>query len=396
MPYAPHRKKRSDDDMSYENPALGQEQWESKQEQRESEKKLAEADTDKDTDTDTDAVPEEAEKRYWHMGFYGGMEIELSPWRERLTFIHEYPLTKKSLVADMLIIKKPPDTVITNDIGRFFKGHNLLEFKSASDYLSVDAFYRALSYAYLYKSQGAEVDRIRLSDVTLTILCFPYPQSLFSALKDDGVDVTEESAGVYRLDGYHSLSVHVVVIPRLPRGTHMTLRLLRPKADFGEYVRFLDEVPSIDREESRNIEAFIHIVTKANPLFVKLMEKEKSMELMDDATLHASIRRIFANLFAEDAEKVRRETAERIERETAERIERETAERIERETAERVRQAKQETVRKVQETAEKDQKDFITRLLQNHAPINLIEASTLAPREKIMEIARSIGVTPVT
>ena len=91
-------------------------------------------------------------KIQWHPGFTAAMHLELSEYKDKLVFEKEYNLNTKPLEIDLLIIKKESDAHISNEIGRFFKGHNILEYKSPEDHLNIDSFFKTTAYACLYKS----------------------------------------------------------------------------------------------------------------------------------------------------------------------------------------------------------------------------------------------------
>lgn len=77
-------------------------------------------------------------KIQWHPGFVAAMDLELKEDRKNLIFEKEYNLNTKPLEIDLLVIKKKPSTRISNEIGRFFRRHNVLEYKSPDDHLDVD------------------------------------------------------------------------------------------------------------------------------------------------------------------------------------------------------------------------------------------------------------------
>ena len=60
---------------------------------------------------------------------------------------------------DLLIIKKDAGVTITNQIGDIFRGHNVFEYKSPGDALTIDDYYKTVGYAYLYKGLGKRVKR---------------------------------------------------------------------------------------------------------------------------------------------------------------------------------------------------------------------------------------------
>ena len=73
----------------------------------------------------------------------------------------EYLLSKKPLQMDILIIKKLKDIQIRKDIGRIFRKHNIIEYKSPSDNLSINDFYKVYGYACVYQSDTNRVGEIR-------------------------------------------------------------------------------------------------------------------------------------------------------------------------------------------------------------------------------------------
>ena len=106
----------------------------------------------------------------WHAGFYASIQIELEEDAENLIFENEHQLSKKPLTMDVLIIKKLQEQEIKKKIGKIFKGHNIIEYKSPDDGLSIDDFYKVIAYAGLYKSDVECVDSIKAEDITITFV----------------------------------------------------------------------------------------------------------------------------------------------------------------------------------------------------------------------------------
>lgn len=65
----------------------------------------------------------------------------------------------KSGEVDLLVIKKDSGVQITNEIGKLFCGHNIVEYKSPLDHLNIDTFYKAGAYASLYKGIYQSIQR---------------------------------------------------------------------------------------------------------------------------------------------------------------------------------------------------------------------------------------------
>ena len=58
-----------------------------------------------------------------------------------------------------------------------------MEYKSPEDHLDIDAFYKVLAYACLYKSYGKTVDSIKADDITISIVREAKPVVLFCYFK---------------------------------------------------------------------------------------------------------------------------------------------------------------------------------------------------------------------
>ena len=119
-------------------------------------------------------------KIQWHPAFAAAMELELSENRKDLSYEREHNLNTKPLEIDLLVIKKESNIQISNEIGKLFRKHNIVEYKSPDDYhLNVDAFYKVDAYASLYKAYGETVDERKVEDITVTMIREAKPKSLF-------------------------------------------------------------------------------------------------------------------------------------------------------------------------------------------------------------------------
>ena len=124
---------------------------------------------------------QEKGKIYWHGPFFEGLQLDLHQYKDWLEYEKEHELSKESLIVDVLVIKKTKDAKIDRDIGRIFKGHNLVEFKSEKDSFSVRDYNKILAYALFYSSFWD----IPLSDITFTISLTIYPMALEKYLKNE-------------------------------------------------------------------------------------------------------------------------------------------------------------------------------------------------------------------
>ena len=152
------------------------------------------------------------EKIQWHPAFQQAIKAELSEYRDSLSFVEEYQLTTEPLKIDTLIIKKPPDVHIEKNIGRIFRGHNIVEYKSPDDSFSTDDYNKVLAYAYLY----ASLTRTGIKDMTVTLVVSRRPRALLRYLTDElSLVVEEESDGVYYVAGERT-PMQIIVSESLP------------------------------------------------------------------------------------------------------------------------------------------------------------------------------------
>ena len=127
-------------------------------------------------------------KIQWHPGFVAAMNLELEQNRDDLIYEREYNLNTKPLEIDLLVIKKEPGVQIVNEIGKLFRGYNIIEYKSPMDHCNVDA---------LYKASGRYVDERKADDITVTILRDVKPEGLFQYFEKHHIQISNPYAGVY-------------------------------------------------------------------------------------------------------------------------------------------------------------------------------------------------------
>lgn len=98
---------------------------------------------------------------------YAGLQIELEEEADNLIFENEHQLGKKPMEIDVLIIKKEKEKKIHKNICRIFRKYNIVEYKSPTDYLSIDDFYKVYGYTCFYKSDTGTTDSVKIKELTL-------------------------------------------------------------------------------------------------------------------------------------------------------------------------------------------------------------------------------------
>ncbi len=139
---------------------------------------------------------------HWHPVFATALKLELMEYYPALEIIEEYQLTSKPLEIDILVVKKLKEVKILKNIAKIFKGHNIIEYKSPTDYICIDDFYKVKAYTYMYKTLGRKVDEIKIEDMTITIVSNSFPNKIAEYLKEkQKIRVEKQNEGVYYLRG---------------------------------------------------------------------------------------------------------------------------------------------------------------------------------------------------
>ena len=177
----------------------------------------------------------------WHPAFYAGIQIELEAEAENLSFENEHQLGTKPKEIDILIIKKDREIPIRKNIGRIFRKHNIIEYKSPADYLSIDDFYKVYGYACFYKADTSKVDNIKIQDITITFVCHRYPCSLIRHLKrEKNYEIKKEEDGIYYITG-DKIPIQLIVPKELSDEQNLWLKSLTNELRETETVKRLIE-----------------------------------------------------------------------------------------------------------------------------------------------------------
>lgn len=103
---------------------------------------------------------------------------------------------------DELVIKVHDNEKIQKNIGRIFRKHNIVEYKSPEDYLTINDFYKVYGYCCFYQSDTEHVCEIPPEELTITFICNHYPRNLIQHLeKVRKLQIKKEEPGIYYFVG---------------------------------------------------------------------------------------------------------------------------------------------------------------------------------------------------
>lgn len=162
----------------------------------------------------------------WHPAFYASLQIELEEEADKLIFENEHQLGTKPKQIDVLIIKKNSKEQIHKNIGRIFREHNIVEYKSPDDYLSVDDFYKVYGYACFYKADAPREDSVPAEEITISFVSKSYPAKMMKHLQEvRGLDIIKGEEGIYYICNDIFL-MQMIVTSKLSEETNLWLRSL--------------------------------------------------------------------------------------------------------------------------------------------------------------------------
>jgi len=214
---------------------------------------------------------EEGGKIKFHYGFYGAIKLIYEAAKSSYVFLQEQQLGDEPVRLDMLIVRKDEKHVLTDPIGQFFRGHNILDYKSPDDALSINDFYKSQGYACIYKGIG-NADEINGTELTVSIFRHTYPREMFAALAREGRGTTSPHPGIYHVTGPLTIPAQVVVTSQLPEGEYEALKVLTRNANEADIIKFLENNRD-NQDAADEISAILRVSIAANEaLFQKLKE----------------------------------------------------------------------------------------------------------------------------
>ena len=212
----------------------------------------------------------------WHPAFYAATELEFKDDIERLEIQSEYQLSKEPLRIDVLLLKDGDGFKTKNEIGHIMRKYNVIEYKSPSDSLTIDDFYKTIGYAFIYKGLGATVDEVPLEELTVSLFRESHPRELFKKLEKSGHGIENKYPGIYYVSGCE-VPVQIVVTKELDK-EHSSLRVLSDDVSKDDVVRFLNESRNaVTPGDRNNIDAVLQASVTANFDLYEEVRKEAIM-----------------------------------------------------------------------------------------------------------------------
>ena len=225
----------------------------------------------------------------WHPAFAQAIENEFEDSKDALTFETEHPLTSEPLRIDILIIKKKKDVVIKKNIGRIFRGFNIVEYKRPLEHVTIEAYHKSQCYSRLY----ASLNKVDINNMSVTVAVTQHPRTLLAFLRKQ-YTVTNEQKGIYVVEGDTS-PTQILVADELPKADNVWLTSLRSGLTEEQIDRILAAA-----EGRTKVDAFLHTVIEVNAetMGEQFMRRKKEGVIFSEK-LDAFFRDRYAPLIAE-------------------------------------------------------------------------------------------------
>ena len=221
------------------------------------------------------------EKIKWHPAFAAAMQLELKEYKEHLEFLTEYQLTDEPLRIDILVIKKLDNIEISKVIGKIFKKYNIFEYKSPTDYISIDDYYKVKAYVYLYKALSEETNKIDIKEMTITLTSNKYPRKLMDYLKNEQSAIVRKiDKGIYYIEDT-DIETQLIVGKELNDEEARYLKLLQKEHKNKELIgRWIEEY--IKNQKNPLYAIIMNVLTEANPNEILEVYKEMGVARISD------------------------------------------------------------------------------------------------------------------
>lgn len=252
----------------------------------------------------------------WHQAFYAGIQIELQSYVGKLIFENEHMLGTKPMQIDVLVVKKEPQTKIEKNIGRIFRMHNIIEYKSPDDYLSTNDFYKVYGYCCFYKSDTVIEDQIKSDELTITFVCYHYPCTLIRHLEEQrGYQAARQEDGIYYIIG-DIIPIQLIIVPELTDEKNLWLHSLTNRIRTSESVRQLVNEYE-EHKQSRLYESVMQIIVQSNK--TRFQEVDSMCQALYDL-FKDQLEQMVDQKAEERAKQIAEERAKQIAEERAEQI----------------------------------------------------------------------------
>ena len=220
------------------------------------------------------------ERLAWHPAFASSVQLDLLRFGGMLEYETEHELNRQPLRIDLVVVRKDPALSIERGYASAFRGHNLLEYKSEQDSLTMDDLFKTVAYGCLYKAYGTCAGPVRHDDVTLTLVRRTRPSGLLADLESAGFPIEGPEPGIYDVRGLQ-FPTRVVVTSAIDPADGLWLASLGSEVPDGQLRDLVQAAGALEEPSARLLsDAALEVILRANgDAIVRLKEEDEKMYL---------------------------------------------------------------------------------------------------------------------
>lgn len=178
-----------------------------------------------------------------------------------------------------------------NGIAKLCRTYNIFEYKSPGQQLSVDEYYNAMAYAYLY---AGKTKNATMEDITVSFVREGKPHKLMSFFKMNGHQVIEYEKGIYHIIKKDHVDMQIIVTKELD-DKYIWLRALSDKLTLDDAVKLaIDAGKEHDSEGRQRVRSILDLVSRLN----------RNKEWMKEMKSMGAFRDLFKEEFEEKDKKI--------------------------------------------------------------------------------------------
>ena len=207
----------------------------------------------------------------WHSWMDTLLHIMLHRYYPDVDIIREFVLGSQPQRADFIVLKEKSVIDLELKIFAVFRKHNIVEFKSPDDELSIEVLWKTVSYTGSYIDYMKDKDPVSDNEVTITLIRGAKPIKL---LKELSGHVEQIEKGIYYIKNWKvDLPIQIIVTTELEGEEYAGIRAIskNPKEEDIKKV-FENNKAETDPDMRKYYRAYWEI---SNKLTGEILEKVK-------------------------------------------------------------------------------------------------------------------------
>lgn len=159
-----------------------------------------------------------------NIAFFSAKKLNLTGDITLLKLDQEHDINSIPVKSELLLIRKSPDVLIDNEIGKTLKGHNLIEYKFTDVQMGNKMFLKAFGDACLYTTHPNNLGKIGADDTTISLAIEGESQKLINQLMQNNLSLNKTGNGIYQIHGFGFFSIQLIIINELDKNEQIWLK----------------------------------------------------------------------------------------------------------------------------------------------------------------------------